>query len=201
MVREVMPGPIVIDSTPLAFELQAFGYAGMRARSWALILLGPLPACGLGSLLLSTWALGFGYETWIVPVAISLAIMVSCWMIGAVRLHLDRRGKAAPAKWYAYNLGRSAHVNRGTAIALYAAAVAIFVSGAMVAPKAVDPEFIAVVLALSASLVSMCPFMLKAGETMNRRRELYVSWLIRNAEITLEDVRKRKPQDWVPMRS
>lgn len=201
VLRAVMPGPIIIDSAPTAFELQAFGYAGTRARSWALILLGPLLACGLGALLLSTWALGLTYETWIVPVVVSLAIMVSCWLIGVVRLRLDRRGKAAPAKWYAYNLGRSANVNRGTAIALYAAAVAIFVSGAIAAPKAVDPEFIAVVVALSASMASMCPFMLKAGATMNRRRELYVSWLIRNEELTLEDVRTRKPRDWVPMRS
>lgn len=96
-----------------------------------------------------------------------------------------------------YSLGRSAHLNRGTAIALYAAAVAIFLSGAIAAPKAVDPEFIAVVMALSASMASMSPFMLKAGEIMNRRREIYASWLINNEKTTLKDERTHKPQDWV----
>lgn len=197
VVRAVMPGPIVIDSAPPAFELQAFGYAGARARSWALILLSPMLACTLGALLLGTWVLGLSFETWIVPVMVSTAIALCSSLIGGVRLRLDRRGKASPARWYAYGLRRSAQVDRGTAIGLNAGAVAIFVSGAIAAPRAVDPGFMTVVLALSVGMASATPFMLKAGEILNRRRELYVSWLIRHGEVTLEDVRTLKPRNLV----
>ncbi|KAA0976209.1 hypothetical protein FQ154_11475 [Paeniglutamicibacter gangotriensis] len=195
-VRDVVPGPSIIDSEPSGFELQAFGYAGKRSRGWALVLMGPFLTCFLAPILGAKWALGEEYDHWIVPVLVAAAIMAVCCSIGAFLLKLDLRGKPAPAKFYAKNLSWSARANRGSAIAGYVGSAAIFISGVLIARSTSDPEFVIYVFAFAIGMASLSPFMLTAGNIMNRRRELYAAWLIRNDKITVDEAHAQKPQNW-----
>lgn len=180
VVREVKPGPQIFDTEPTDFELEAAAYAGARGRAWAWMLYGPLFVFFFAPLLVMSWALGFDYEMWIIPVLVAVGIALVCCIHGFLKLKRDRAGKVRFRQWYGRNMSRSVGANRGTGIAYYCLAALIFISGALLAGIAASPEFVLYPAACAILLAAMCPFMFMASKIMHRRRELYTAWLLRN---------------------
>lgn len=180
VVREVVPGPQIFDTEPTDFELEAAAYAGARGRAWAWMFYGPLFVYFLAPLLVLSWALGFDYEMWIIPVLVALGLALVCFIHGFLMLKRDRPGKVRYRQWYGRNMHRSVGANRWTGIAYYCMAAFIFITGALLAGFAASPEFVLYPAACAILLAAMCPFMFIASRIMHRRRELYTAWLLRN---------------------
>jgi hypothetical protein len=180
VVREVVPAPQVFDTEPTEFEREAAAYAGTRARAWAWMLFGPLFVYFLAPLLVMSWAMGFDYEMWIVPVLVALGFALACFVHGFLKLKRDRPGKVRFRRWYGRNMYQSVGSNRRTGIAYYSMAAGIFITGALLAGIAASPEFVLYPTAFAIMVAAMSPLMFIASRILHRRRELYTAWLLRN---------------------
>ncbi|GAA1858460.1 hypothetical protein GCM10009715_02460 [Paeniglutamicibacter psychrophenolicus] len=194
VVREVMPGPQVFDTEPTEFELEAAAYAGTRVRAWAWMLFGPLFVYFLAPLLVMSWAMGFDYEMWIVPVLVALGFALACFVHGLLKLKRDRRGKVRFRQWYGRNMYQSVGSNRKTGILYYSMAAGIFITGALLAGIAASPEFVLYPTAFAIMVAAMSPLMFIASRILHRRRELYTAWLLRNG-LPVENTPSERPEN------
>jgi hypothetical protein len=131
-------------------------------------------------LLVMSWALGFDYAMWIIPVLVAGGIALVRFVHGFLKLKRDRSGTVQFPQWYGHNLSGSVGINWGTGIASCYLAALIFFSGALLAGIASSPELVPYSTTCAILLAAMSPFMFVASRIMHRRRELYTSWLLPN---------------------
>lgn len=181
--RPVEPGPELRIDEPSDFELRAVGYAGRRSRTAFCFTLVMFLASLFIPLGVGTWIVWGDYRTWWEPALVSLCLLPVPLAIGLLRLRSDKPGKPMDPRSYRYAM-RNTGSNRGTAIGMSVFCVLLFAGLAVMARPGTETEPWPLLVALPVMMLAFVPFLLKTGEYFERRRELYLAWMIRRGLVT-----------------
>lgn len=191
--RVVISGPVPIPGDPSDFELRALAHFGRTGRTAACFLM----ALVAPAMFIPLWAVnrvvGGDYGIWFVPSLIGLGLMLLLWVIGFLRSRPTKAPRPFNARWYAYSTIRARN-NRHSGMVLVIGCLLLFVVLAVAVPPGREVQAWPLLVSVPVLGLSMAPFFFKVGDLYDRRRELYLAWMIRNGLVSAEFAKAHPPR-------